>query len=247
MATADTPLAAQQLPPQQDAPVGETWHTVVLILIVAAWASLGFLGTHHSQTLQKPNLLFTYLVTAAWEWLVVAYIAWGVRRRGMRFRELLGNRWKSVLDFVRDFGISVAFWIWALAVLAFTGFSVDIKHADNSQFALLPQTHLEIFVWILLSTTAGICEEVIFRGYLQRQFIAWTGNISAGVVFSALIFGAAHIYAGVKPAMVITVYGLLFGLLAQWRRSLIPGMMTHAWHDAFSGLAARYLMKFVPK
>jgi membrane protease YdiL (CAAX protease family) len=247
LVTTDTPLAAQQVPPQQDTCVAETWHTLVLILIVTVWASLGFLGTHGAKTTQKPNLLFTYGVTAAWEWLVVAYIAWGIRRRGMRFRELLGNRWKNVLDFVRDFGISVMFWIWALVVLAFAGFSVDIKHADNSQFALLPQTHLEMLAWILLSTTAGICEEVIFRGYFQKQFIAWTGNVSAGVVISALIFGAAHIYAGVKPAVVITVYGLLFGLLAQWRTSLIPGMMTHAWHDAFSGLAAGYLMKFLPK
>jgi uncharacterized protein len=244
MATTDAPLTAQQLPPQQDARVAGTWHTIVLLLIIAAWATLGFLGTHQRPSSQKASLLFTYVVTGAWEWLVVAYIAWGVRRNGIRFREILGNRWKSGMDFLKDFGIAAGFWIWALAVLAFTGYSLGIKQGDNSQIGLLPRTHLEILTWILLSTTAGFCEEIIFRGYFQRQFIAWTDNVSAGVVFSALIFGSAHVYAGVKPAMVITVYGLLFGLLAQWRGSLIPGMMTHAWHDAFSGLAARYLLKF---
>jgi hypothetical protein len=33
----------------------------------------------------------------------------------------------------------------------------------------------------------------------------------------------------------IFVYGAMFGFLALWRKSLRPGMMVHAWHDAFSG------------
>jgi hypothetical protein len=40
--------------------------------------------------------------------------------------------------------------------------------------------------------------------------------------------------------LVIAVYGCLFGLLALWRRSLRPGMMTHALQDGLAGLLARY-------
>ena len=244
--TADTPLAAQQIPPQQNTTVAETWHTALLLVIVSVWAGMGFLGAHRPQVQQHPQRLLTYLVTATWEWLVVGYIAWGVRRRGMRFRELLGNRWKGIEDFLKDFGIAVGFWLISLVVLLCVALSLHVKGGQNVQF-LLPQSGLEMLAWVLLSSTAGICEEVIFRGYLQRQFIAWTGNISAGVVLSALIFGAAHIYGGVKSAIVITVYGLLFGILAQFRGSLIPGMMTHAWHDTFAGLAARFLQRFIPR
>jgi hypothetical protein len=35
----------------------------------------------------------------------------------------------------------------------------------------------------------------------------------------------------------------LFGILAQWRKSLRPGMMTHALHDTVSGIAVRFLPK----
>lgn len=250
MVTMDAPLAAQPLPKRQDDRIAETWHTIALFLIVVSWATLGFLGTHQRNSSLKPNLLFSYLVNAVWEWLVVAFVAWGLRRRGMRFWEILGNRWKSPSDMIKDFGIAVGFWIWALVVLAFTGYSVGIKPGDNAQVGLLPQTHLEVLCWVVLSATAGICEEIIFRGYFQRQFIAWTGNVSTGVVVTALIFGAAHVYAGIKPAMVITVFGLLFGLLAQWRGSLIPGIMAHGWHDGFSGVVGPYLLRFlksVPK
>lgn len=244
--TTDSPLVSQEFAPPSNPPVAETWHSVVLLLVLAAWSSWGYIGTHSAAYQQHPNRIFTYVVTAVWEWLVVAYIAWGVRRQGLRLRDLLGQRWKNVTDFLKDVGIAMAFWIFALVVLLFVSLSLHAKGMENVK-SMLPQSKLEISLWVMLSLTAGFCEEAIFRGYLQRQFISWTGNLSAGVVLSALIFGAAHIYGGVKAAIVIGVYGLLFGLLSQWRRSLLPGMMTHAWHDTVAGLALGLANKFLHK
>jgi hypothetical protein len=47
----------------------------------------------------------------------------------------------------------------------------------------------------------------------------------------------------VKATVVIAVYGLMFGILTEARRNLRPGMITHAWHDAITGL----IIRFVPK
>ena len=106
---------------------------------------------------------------------------------------------------------------------------------------LVPGTTLELVVWCLLSTTAGICEEIIFRGYLQRQFGAITRSTMAAICLSAVVFGASHGYEGGPRMVLIGVFGLMFGLLAWWRRSLRPGMMAHAWHDALSGAVLRLL------
>ena len=57
-----------------------------------------------------------------------------------------------------------------------------------------------------------------------------------GNLGQAAIFGLSHGYQGAKPMLVIAVYGLLFGLLAQLRGSLRPGMIAHAWQDVFSGV-----------
>jgi membrane protease YdiL (CAAX protease family) len=64
----------------------------------------------------------------------------------------------------------------------------------------------------------------------------------AGVLISATVFGAAHGYEGGPRMMLIGIYGLMFGLLAWWRKSLRPGMIAHAWHDAISG-AVLHLLK----
>ena len=90
--------------------------------------------------------------------------------------------------------------------------------------------------WIALSVTAGICEETIFRGYLQRQFMALTKNAPAGIVISAAGFGAAHAYQGFRMAVLISLFGAMFGILAYWRGTVRPGMIVHAWQDSLGGL-----------
>ena len=103
---------------------------------------------------------------------------------------------------------------------------------------LLPHGVAEIALWIALSVTAGICEEAIFRGYLQRQFMAFTGSAPAGIIISAAAFGAAHLYQGYRMGILIGLYGAMFGILAHWRGSVRPGMMAHAWQDSVSGILA---------
>jgi uncharacterized protein len=98
-----------------------------------------------------------------------------------------------------------------------------------------------VTVHLLLVITAGLCEEVIFRGYLQRQFTALTQATIGGIVIQGIVFGASHGYQGWKYMLIITVFGIMFGLLAHWRRSLRPGIISHVLQDGVGGLLGRYL------
>jgi uncharacterized protein len=84
---------------------------------------------------------------------------------------------------------------------------------------------------------------LVFRGYLQRQCLALTQNVAAAVILQGLIFGTAHAYQGAKGVIVISVYGMLFGVLAAMRRSLRPGMLQHATQDGVSGIAYHFVSK----
>jgi CAAX protease family protein len=223
--------------------VADAWHTVLLLVVSIAWGAWGYFGAARMRVAPHPHRAAMYIFTILLEWCVVAYIAWGVHRHGSSLREVIGGRWNSATDFLKDAAIAAGFWILALVVLLCTAVALHTPRGGEAIRFLLPQTRVEILLWVLTSMTAGICEETIFRGYFQKQFIAWTGNVAAGVLLSAAAFGAGHIYQGGRSAILIAVYGLLFGILAETRKSLRPGMMTHAWHDGFAGLAGRLLVK----
>jgi uncharacterized protein len=117
--------------------------------------------------------------------------------------------------------------------------------AEAAKF-LLPRTRVEAVLWVPLAATAGFCEELVFRGYLQRQFLALTGNTAAAVILQGIVFGAGHLYQGLKGVIVISVYGVLFGILAVMRKSLRPGMIQHGAQDGISGITAYVLAKHLP-
>ncbi|HEU4333174.1 MAG TPA: CPBP family intramembrane glutamic endopeptidase, partial [Candidatus Eisenbacteria bacterium] len=94
-------------------------------------------------------------------------------------------------------------------------------------------------VWAMVALTAGFVEEVVFRGYLQRQFTAWSRNHIAGIVLSAAAFAAGHLYQGMAAASIIAVIGIAFGVLAYLTRSLVPGVYAHVWADLHPAIMAR--------
>lgn len=224
-------------------PVASVVHTVALIAFLAGWTYFGLVHTNYMRSQIAPNHLLLYLPTMAMEWSVFGFIAWGVWKHGVTLRELIGPRWSNPAQFFTDLGIGIAFQIGALFVVTCVGLLVHTTQNSSDIMFMMPRGAPEIFFWVLLSLTAGICEETIFRGYFQRQFISWTGNAVAGILISAVLFGAIHLYQGVKQTIVIAALGALFGGLAAFRRSLKPGMIAHFLQDGVTGVVLSLVRK----
>ncbi len=189
--------------------------------------------------------------------MLLAYVWIGMRRQRWTLAEITGGKWKTPEDALLDLAIAAGFWIVAAGVLLAVGIMLGLAHppSQGPQQAnalkeamkkigfLVPANLTEILIWLELSATAGFCEEIIFRGYLQRQFIALTGSSLIGIVLSAATFGASHGYEGAPRMVQIGVYGIMFGVLAHYRKSLRPGMIAHAWQDSLSGLVLHMLQR----
>jgi membrane protease YdiL (CAAX protease family) len=179
------------------------------------------------------NRVQIYERTMLIEWLGFAFVLFGVWLAGSGFATVVGERWRSVGAVLRDIGLGVAFSIVSTLVLSMLG----PHHGGGANRAvqfLLPHGRLEMTLWVALSVSAGICEEALFRGYLQRQFMALTKNVTAGILLSAVAFGLAHSYQGRGWAMMIGLEGAMLGAMAHWRKSVRPGMIAHAWKDALA-------------
>ncbi len=175
-----------------------------------------------------------YLTALAMDWALL-YFCWaGVHKYGGNLWDIAGGRWTSWRDVLSDLAVMLPFWaLWegaAYGVHLLLG-SGSAKTVDS----LLPQSLAEVLVWIATCITAGICEEMAFRGYLQRQFHALTGKVAWAVLLQALVFGIAHGYQGWRNVIVISVLGVLYGALAAWRKNLRANMVAHAWADVWEG------------
>jgi membrane protease YdiL (CAAX protease family) len=100
---------------------------------------------------------------------------------------------------------------------------------------MLPQSWIEVAMWILVSIVAGVTEELQSRGYLQQQLHALSGSIVFAVIAQGLVFGSGHSYQGWRQVIVISVLGILYGALAAWRRNLRANIIAHAWSDVWEG------------
>src|SRR5512140_1566658 len=100
------PAVAQPAPssPKLIAPL---WHTALFLLALgwlAAWAAYrqGLAAFGSSRAV-------SYLFTIAWEWLLFALAAWGIRLGGGSIESVIGERWSTAKQFGRDLGIGVLF------------------------------------------------------------------------------------------------------------------------------------------
>ena len=258
-------------PPVEPAPptsIAPAWHTVVLVAVIVA-LSIHSAG-RFSSSQHEINRLATYGTAAAMDVAMLAWIGLGLRLKKIPLRSLFGACPMSFRSILRDLSYAAALWIAALMVLgslssawshteALLTRQAPAAHAPgNAEEALAsdpaklqtlrtlkriaPVNGREIAAWMLLCLLVGFTEEVVFRGYLQRQLTSWArGSVAWGVAASALVFGSGHIYEGARGVFLIAVFGALFSLLAFYRRSLRAGMMAHAWHDLITGLAVTLL------
>jgi membrane protease YdiL (CAAX protease family) len=105
------------------------------------------------------------------------------------------------------------------------------RHGYDVSF--IPTQPLRWLAVVVSATSAGICEETGFRGYMQRPIEQRYGPPVA-ILISSLFFIALHLTkAWATPGMVPIVFGagVLLGLLAWSSRSLIPGMIGHVVMD----------------
>lgn len=98
--------------------------------------------------------------------------------------------------------------------------------------ALLPVTREERWFFAAVSITAGICEELVFRGLLPAYFDKLVpGAPLLGAATSVLGFGFAHFYQGARGIVIATLLGLALLYISVATGSIVPAMILHAAND----------------
>lgn len=102
---------------------------------------------------------------------------------------------------------------------------------------ILPRDAVERAGFVPVAITAGVCEEILYRGWLPWALFAWTGSLALGFVGAAIVFGLGHAYQGRSGIVLTGCLALLLGAVTMWTGSLVPGQFLHVAVDLVNGLA----------
>lgn len=91
---------------------------------------------------------------------------------------------------------------------------------------------------LLISFSAGIGEELLFRGLLQHALSDWLST-AAGLILASLLFGLAHSIT-LAYAIMATLIGVYLGGLWLLSDNLLAPIITHGLYDF---LALAYLLR----
>lgn len=111
------------------------------------------------------------------------------------------------------------------------------RESIDSVRAFVPHTATEKRWFNAMSVSAGIDEELIYRGFLFAYLAAWAPGVPAAViiVLAALVFGLAHLYQGTAGIVKTATLGVVFGVLYWMTGALWAPMLLHVVVDLSSG------------
>ena len=210
-----------------------------LVVVVPVWDRYETPRLQASTEPRKKVRFYGKIVAASWACAIVAVLTVGAatvysmqRAPGEISWLDPGSRGAMIL-----MGIAAGMLLAILvpAVLALWNEKIRVKAAKAAKKLayLVPSTGEERRWWWAVCITAGICEEVVYRGFLLHYFHTLPFHLSLtwALVVSSVIFGIGHLYQGVGGAVQTAVIGFVFGGIFLVTGSLLVPIVVHAVLD----------------
>jgi len=185
---------------------------------------------------------FTAPIAAAIEVLFLGLYFWWASGAGPPKRWAANRR-----DFARAGHLSGRQWVWGLiAAISFAAtvhaamvvlfrliaYPAAAFHAGYD-FAFIPTLQLQWLACVVSALSAGVCEEMGFRGYMQRPIENRHGPWIA-IAISAVMFTLIHLnksWASMAMTPIILGAGVMLGVLARRSASLVFCIVGHTLMD----------------
>jgi membrane protease YdiL (CAAX protease family) len=179
-------------------------------------------------------------IIGQWALALIAVVLW------VRERRPWGLLWLSVPSAPR---LWVALGLVVLSVAFGLQQVIAVRRVNAAQLErlrvrvgvlefLMPHTREEYRWFVLLSFTAGVCEELLYRGYLTWVAAAYVG-LPIGIATAVIAFGLAHAYQGIAGILKTGAVGLVMSLIVVAGGSLLPAMLMHFLVDYAAGELGR--------
>jgi membrane protease YdiL (CAAX protease family) len=228
------------------------WDHLLAILIGVVLPAQALFTPRASEEFEEPEpmgsraKIATYWVNSAVLWIVAGLVLWAWHGRDPDW---------STLGLVAGREPAASAWILVsvfVAFLADVGWKLRSAEARREtrrrwmrDAAFMPSRPIEFAHSLVLAASAGVCEEIAFRGHLVAYLTSLLGQdlVLLAVLLPAVGFGLSHIYQGWASALKIIVMAGAFGWFYVRTGSLLPLIATHFAIDVVGMLLSSYLMR----
>ena len=128
-------------------------------------------------------------------------------------------------------GVLLAVWIIIAMGLYMLARGAGAK-LDRRVSILQPKTFAETTAFVLvLSPTAGILEEIVFRGFLFLMFLQFNPDPWNAALWTSVLFAMGHAYQGLGGILATGVMGYTAAASVIYTGTLWPAIIAHTVYD----------------
>jgi hypothetical protein len=213
----------------------------ILIVGIGAWARREHSRVEHaisSGNLSARMSGYRRVIVLQWSLIALLGLHWILRSRDVTDLGLaLPLTWRFGLGLLLALAGTVFLWNQLRSVRRSEEAREEAREALRELKWLLPHTPIELDTFMRVSATAGICEEVLYRGFLAWFLAQWM-PFWAAMMISGVLFGLAHAYQGRSGVIKTGAIGIAFGGLTLLAESIVPAILLHIAVDALNGQLA---------
>lgn len=221
------------------------WLIFLVLGVVLPWRGRArlrkLLAIPHVGMMERLSL---YASTIAFQWIIVALVAWRAWAHGFTAAELgltIDGKARVLLPGIAGTAtFAILQWLNLRRMGRLPAAARGLLQSLAER--IFPQSRVEMLPYFALAVTAGLCEEFLYRGFALAAIIRAGSPVWGAVLISSVLFGLAHIYQGRGGSVSTMLLGGLFGTARIVYHSLIPVVLWHSAVDLVAGVAGpRYL------
>lgn len=193
-------------------------YMVVMILFV----SIGYIAQHWDF---QYGILITEFLLVALPTIIYAKIKGATIKNELRFNRLsLIDALLVIVTFISAYFVAVFINLIGEIVISMLGNLIvpDIPFATNP---------IEYMVFLfIIAVSAGICEEILFRGFILRAYEKL--GMWPNIIVTALLFSTLHL--NIQNTLAPFFLGIILGFVVYKTNSIFAGILGHFINNAIS-------------
>lgn len=207
---------------------------VIIVLIIVFYKDifyfLGITSNVSGGQLTYPNLLYSRFFFWGIAIFLFFYAHFAEKQKLLLKKPERRRIGFYVLSVLCMYGAILLSGILLLFILKSLGYSINQQgdYLKNMKAILRAHPVLLIFTCV----TAGVTEEIIFRGYLQQRIELIFKSPAAGIIISAVFFGLAHsLYGTIQQVAIPFAIGIIFSIYYFKYKNIYVLMVFHFLFD----------------